>query len=155
MAFGDVVAAITGGMAGLGTLAKDIRTAITGKEPISQEKAAELALKAQELEAKMVEMENSLALGQMDINKVEAANPSKFVSGWRPMVGWVGAIGLALASWPRAILGMTFWAIACVKAQGLVPMPDIGIDTLIALLGSLLGFGGMRTYERKQGIARL
>ena len=27
--------------------------------------------------------------GQIDTNKVEAANPSIFVSGWRPFVGWV------------------------------------------------------------------
>lgn len=35
---------------GLGTLAKDIRTAITGKEPIDANRAAELAVKIQELE---------------------------------------------------------------------------------------------------------
>ena len=31
----------------------------------------------------------ALVQGQLDINKVEAANPSVFVSGWRPFVGWV------------------------------------------------------------------
>ena len=36
---------------GLGGLAKDLRAAFTGKEPIDANKAAELALKAQELEA--------------------------------------------------------------------------------------------------------
>jgi hypothetical protein len=27
--------------------------------------------------------------GQLEINKAEAANPSIFVSGWRPFIGWV------------------------------------------------------------------
>jgi len=35
---------------GIGQLAKDLRTAFTGKEPIDATKAAELALKVQELE---------------------------------------------------------------------------------------------------------
>ena len=34
--------------------------------------------------------------GQMDINKVEAANPSVFVSGWRPGIGWVCGAGFAV-----------------------------------------------------------
>lgn len=33
--------------------------------------------------------------GQLDINKAEALNPSVFVSGWRPFIGWV--CGLACA----------------------------------------------------------
>ena len=30
-----------------------------------------------------------LVQGQLEINKVEAASPSVFVSGWRPFIGWV------------------------------------------------------------------
>ena len=33
--------------------------------------------------------------GQLEINKVEAANPSVFVSGWRPFIGWVCGTALA------------------------------------------------------------
>ena len=32
--------------------------------------------------------------GQLEINKVEAANTSVFVSGWRPAIGWVCAVAL-------------------------------------------------------------
>ena len=31
---------------------------------------------------------------QSDTNTAEASNPNLFVSGWRPAIGWVGAIGL-------------------------------------------------------------
>jgi len=34
-------------------------------------------------------------MGQLEINKAEAANASVFVSGWRPFIGWV--CGLACA----------------------------------------------------------
>ena len=30
--------------------------------------------------------------GQLDINKIEAASSSTFVSGWRPAIGWVCAL---------------------------------------------------------------
>lgn len=31
----------------------------------------------------------SLVQGQIAINQAEAGNPSVFVSGWRPAIGWV------------------------------------------------------------------
>ena len=53
----------------------------------------------------------ALVQGQLDINKVEAANPSVFVSGWRPFVGWV--CGSACAwNWiglPIVKLGLMVW----------------------------------------------
>jgi hypothetical protein len=33
--------------------------------------------------------------GQLDINREEAKNPSVFVSGWRPFIGWVCGAGCA------------------------------------------------------------
>lgn len=33
--------------------------------------------------------ELAVITGQMEINKAEAANPSVFVAGWRPFIGWV------------------------------------------------------------------
>ena len=34
------------------------------------------------------------ALAQVEVNKVEAAHKSLFVSGWRPAVGWVCVLGM-------------------------------------------------------------
>ena len=36
----------------------------------------------------------SLALGQMEVNKAEAAHKSLLVAGWRPFIGWVCGVGL-------------------------------------------------------------
>ena len=35
------------------------------------------------------------ALAQIAVNKVEAASPSLFTSGWRPATGWVCVLGMA------------------------------------------------------------
>ena len=48
------------------------------------------------------------AVGQLEVNKVEAAHKSLFVAGWRPFVGWVAGIGLAYNVIIAQILGIWF-----------------------------------------------
>lgn len=132
-------------LSGAGTLAKDIRSAVTGD--ISPEKKAEI-------EMKLLELETCSQEAQTKINEVEAASSSLFVAGWRPAAGWVSVISLALIYWPRALLGMTFWCMQAWATKTLPPMPDVGLADILGLLGSLLGFGGLRTYEKSKGAAR-
>jgi roadblock/LC7 domain-containing protein len=47
-----------------------------------------------------------LAKGQLEVNKVEAAHHSIFVSGWRPCIGWVCALGLLYNTILSNILGI-------------------------------------------------
>ncbi len=96
--------------------------------------------------------ETGLAQAQLDINKVEAASPKMFIAGWRPAVGWVGVISLALVYWPRAIVLCVVW---CIQAYGVLkgggaipPYPDLGLTDILGLLASLLGMGGLRTAEK-------
>ena len=35
-------------------------------------------------------------MAQLTVNAEEAKSPDRFISGWRPAVGWIGAISLAL-----------------------------------------------------------
>ena len=74
---------IGGIMGGAGTLAKDIRTAITGKEPISQEKAAELAFKAQQLESELSKVSQNIIAAEMqqDDRFTKRARPTVVYSG--------------------------------------------------------------------------
>src|SRR5881392_2703979 len=57
----------------------------------SQRADAELKLLTLQQAGDFKEMDDDLqrALAQTNINAVEASNPSIFVSGWRPAVGWV------------------------------------------------------------------
>lgn len=81
--------------------------------------------------------------GQLDINKEEAKNPSVFVSGWRPAIGWVcGAacawnwIGLKIALFIAAYTG---------HALNLQPAD---ISEMMPVLLGMLGLGGLRTVEK-------
>lgn len=87
--------------------------------------------------------------GQMATNTAEAANPSVFVSGWRPFVGWVCGSGFAmqfvvapLLTWGSTLYGHP------------VTLPGLDIDTLLTLLAGMLGLGGLRSFERVKGVAR-
>ena len=102
------------------------------------------------LELMKLQQSGELALiaGQMDINKVEAANPSVFVSGWRPGIGWVCGAGFAvqfvvgpLAEWGSALYGHP------------VKFPQMDTGTMMPLLLGMLGLGGMRTAEKIHGVA--
>jgi hypothetical protein len=95
--------------------------------------------------------------GQIDTNKLEAASPSTFVAGWRPMVGWVGAVSLGLAYIPKEIVLTILWGIGAyhtiANGSPLPQFPDLGITDLLGLLGSLLGFGALRSMDKVNGVA--
>ena len=95
-------------------------------------------------EVERQQLANTLALiqGQLAINKVEAANPSVFVSGWRPYIGWICGNGLAYQFLIYPIL------------VGFYPnVQQLDMGTLITLLGGLLGLGTLRTVEKLNGVA--
>ena len=80
---------------------------------------------------------------QADTNAVEAQNPSVFVSGWRPAIGWVGAFALAYQYIVRPFAYGAGWHD--------LPVLDSSLNELVF---SLLGMAGLRTYEKMQGVAR-
>jgi hypothetical protein len=114
------------------------------------QKAAEIKLEILKMEQaghfKQAELDVQLALGQMDINKVEAANPSVFVSGWRPAAGWAAVSGLFYQVVVRPIGG---WIMQ--QALGWQMPPSLEIESLMTLLFGMLGLGAYRTYEKVKG----
>lgn len=68
---------VGGLFSGIGTLAKDIRTAITGQEPLDANRAAEIALKVQELESQIESARVSVMIA-------EASSSDKWTSRARP-----------------------------------------------------------------------
>ena len=86
--------------------------------------------------------ENKLDLAQIEVNKVEAASSSLFVSGWRPAVGWVCVFGVGYTYLGQPLLS---WLSSIVDVP--VP-PELDIEQLMALVLGMLGMGGMRTVEK-------
>ena len=132
---------------GVGKIAGDLVT--TDKERI------ELELEGRKLDLEQARIDQATDLAQVDVNKIEAASSNFFVSGWRPAVGWVGVLGLAYQ-----FLGYPFmqWAWAFAQGIDLIPQglsapPDLDVEQLMTLLAGLLGFGGMRSFEKHKGVA--
>lgn len=112
-------------------------------DPVARAAAQEklLALPLAELAA-----ETQLLAGQLEVNKVEAANPNLWVSGGRPAVIWVGVFSLGY----QTILYpfMQFIAILCGWAGPAFPVIDNEILTYV-ILPALLGVAGMRSYDKR------
>ena len=97
------------------------------------------------------ELANAMLLiqGQLEINKAEAANPSVFVSGWRPAIGWVcGAacawnwVGLPIATLLLGAFGLS------------VELSPADLTEMMPVLMGMLGLGGLRSWEKIKGVAR-
>jgi hypothetical protein len=78
-----------------------------------------------------------------------AKHSSVFVAGWRPAIGWVCAIGLGyqFLILPFAGLINAFYALPA-------ELPSIQAAELSTLVMSLLGLGGLRSYEKAKGLTR-
>lgn len=88
--------------------------------------------------------------GQMKINEAEASNPTLWVSGARPALLWICAVGYG---WHFILYPALFFLGSVFRVEG---MPtSSGIDGgLFELAIALLGLGGLRTYEKIKGVAR-
>jgi hypothetical protein len=107
-----------------------------------------------DMEAALVKASNEAALAQVEVNKIEAGHSSVFVAGWRPFIGWVCGVALALYYVPMFIIGMGLWVWACLEAGAMVPRPELGVAEIIGLVMAMLGLGGLRTFEKLHGVAR-
>jgi len=104
------------GRSNIGGLALDIREAIKGKELDPQ---------------RLIEL-------QAEINKVEAQNRNIFVSGWRPMVGWICA----------AAFGFHYIVMPLLIAYTDIDPVEFDTNSLFTVLMGMLGLGGLRTFEK-------
>jgi hypothetical protein len=107
---------------------------------------------ASEAKLRLLELQQNgqlaIMTAQTDINKQEAASSSVFVSGWRPAIGWVCALALAYQYLFKPLLT---WLLMTAGFQ-IPTMPGLD-DNLWQLMMGMLGMGGLRTFEKVQGVA--
>ena len=125
---------------GIGKAADDLFT--------SDEERLKAALQEKQIEA-------SLVLGQLDVNKTEAQHKSVFVAGWRPAIGWGGALAMA---YQFILYPVLVWSWSIMQAKGFVPAelsppPVLPTDALWVILSGMLGIGGMRSFDKMKGKA--
>ena len=124
------------GLGSVADLAKDVIGRIWPNKT-EQEKA--------ELQAAMLVVQ-----GQLQVNQVEAASSSLWVSGWRPFIGWI--CGSACA-WNWIGLPMTKAGLLLAGMAPLTLAPADLTEMLPVLMG-MLGLGALRTTEKIKGVAR-
>lgn len=123
-------------------------------EKVLPDKAAQADAKmkllelAQKGELAVLDAETKMALGQLEVNKVEAGT-DMYRGGWRPATGWACVFGLVYQFLFQPILP---WLVT-VFGGSVPPLPPIDNETLMVLLTGMLGLGGLRTFERIKGRA--
>ena len=95
------------------------------------------------LENKLISEQN---IAQTEVNKAEATNSSVFVAGWRPAIGWVGALALFYKFILYPLLG---WGIAWFPDMHVPPSPNA--EELYPIILGMLGLGAMRSYDKAKG----
>ena len=88
-------------------------------------------------------------MAQTEITKAEAQHRSIFVAGWRPFIGWTCGVAFAyhFVVSPLLVFAMNI-------AGKMIDLPVFPMETLLTVLMGLLGLGGLRTYEKMQGLTK-
>lgn len=135
----------------LGPLARIVEEIIDRVIPDREGRAKakqELEMEMLKRRTEIIEAAKSSDAGQVEINKIEAADPSLFKSGWRPAMGWVGVFALSYQFVLRPFLTWLSPELGLVN-----PPPVLDLGDLLTLLAGMLGLGTLRTVEKTKGVA--
>ena len=112
--------------------------------------ANERARAKEEFQKELMMAVNQASQAQAEINKIEAGHSSVFVAGWRPFIGWICGVGLlwAFILQPISVYFLTL------TGNSPENLPSIETDGLYQLVLAMLGMGGLRTFEKINGVAR-
>lgn len=83
-------------------------------------------------------LEASPMTAHQELQKLDAQSRRGFQANWRPFIGWVCGVGIAIQYVVSPVLS---WATG--KAG-----PEVDLATLLPLLMALLGLAGYRTIEK-------
>ena len=89
-------------------------------------------------------------LAQIQVNREEASSGSLFKGGWRPFVGWICGI----AFFYHFVCQPVIIFIVAMSGVDIPDLPKFEMNTLLTVLGGLLGIGGLRTYEKQKGLTK-
>ena len=122
-------------------------TELAGKFIQDKDKAAQLA---HDLTTMADKHSQEAMLAQVEVNKAEAESGSVFKGGWRPFIGWVcgAAFAYHFVLQPFIVFGVT------VAGVQVPELPTFDMGSLMTVMMGMLGLGGLRSYEKKQGITK-
>ena len=111
----------------------------------------ERARAEEDITRQLLKATSEAAQGQMKINEVQAQHGSVFVAGARPAIMWI--CGAALG-WNYILQPIVMWFAFLTGVEGLDQAPKLETGELTTILLGMLGLGGMRTLEKRTGVAR-
>ena len=122
-------------------------TELAGKFIADKDQAAKLA---HELSTMADKHSHEALLAQIEVNKTEAASGSVFKGGWRPFIGWVcgAAFAYHFVLQPFILFGVAVAGVAIPE------LPTFDMGSLMTVMMGMLGLGGLRSYEKKQGLTK-
>ena len=89
-------------------------------------------------------------LAQIQVNREEASSGSLFKGGWRPCIGWICGIAFGY----HFVLQPVIIFIVAMIGMDIPELPSFDMNTLLTVLGGMLGIGGLRSYEKSQGLTK-
>lgn len=104
---------------------------------------------------KLEEIQAKLKAKQMDINFADASSKTGGLSGfmqraWRPLIGMSCAIAIL---WEFVIKQFLVFVLAVFSIETM-PLPSLDLGVLMPLVTAMLGFGGLRSFEKIKGITK-
>ena len=149
MSIGSVVGSVIAGPFGplIDVVGKVIDRAIPDKSEAARLRA-ELEAKVSEYADREATRQHDERMAQVKVNEVEAGSSSWWVAGARPFIIWV--CGAALA-WNYILLPFSIFAVRVAGSKAVPPVID-GAQ-LTTLLMALLGYGVLRSVDKRGGVA--
>tara|TARA_Y100000114_G_scaffold143082_1_gene150272 strand:+ start:50 stop:436 length:387 start_codon:yes stop_codon:yes gene_type:complete len=108
-------------------------TKLIGKFVRDKDKQAQLA---HDLSTMAEKHAQQLALQQIEVNKAEAKG-NWFQSSWRPLIGWICGLSLAINYMVSPILA----------GFGII-VPQADMSVMMPLLFGMLGISGLRSFDK-------
>ena len=91
---------------------------------------------------------SAVDLAQTNVNAEEAKSTNIFIAGWRPFIGWVCGAAFVWAY----ILQPVVVFILQVTGNDVNQIPKVNIAEMMPVLLGMLGFGGIRAWEKGQRV---
>jgi hypothetical protein len=103
---------------------------------------------AQSGELAQLNADTQLAVGQIEVNKVEAASSDGFTRNWRPFIGWTcgAAFAFKFIGGPLAVVIAQWFGHTII-------LPVFDFSEMSTILLGMLGLSASRTIERIKGKA--
>ena len=128
-------------------LVGDVLKRVLPPEKMSEGERAKLE---SDMTLELTKMDWSGTMAQIQVNLEEAKSEKWWKAGWRPFIGWVCGVALAY----RFVLQpMLIFVVAVIKWQ-LPPLPTLETGELMTLVLGMLGLGGLRSWDKKNGTSK-